>query len=293
MTALSIERETPGTAALVPARGTYPIAANTRIFKGSQVALDSSGRAIPATTLAGGAVRVVGKASHTLDNRTGSELGGGAGAADLEVEFGVFGWENSGGGDAIADDDAGKACYAVDDQTVALTSDGGARTPAGFISEVGEDGKVYVWQSPAAAKIAESGALADAGVSLQKRTVTVGHADLTDADTSEDENIGAAMAANARILGVTIKLATPFAGITGPVTVDVGSAGDIDALVDGANLTDAAVDGQASTMPLGIAPFKHFSGATQLVARFLSADGNLVDCSAGAVTIDVHFAVLA
>ncbi len=292
MTALANDRMTKDIGSPVPCRGTYPIAANTRIFKGSMVALDSAGRAIPATTLAGGAVRVIGKASHQLDNRTGSELGGAAGAADLEVEFGVFGWGNSADADAIAADDVGKVCYAADDQTVALTSNSGARAPAGFISEVrGSD--VYVVMSPAAASTAEAVALAGAGVSIQKRTVTVGHADLTDADTSEDENIGAALPANARILGVAIKLATPFAGITGPVTVDIGSSGDIDALVDGANLTDAAVDGMASTMPLGIAPFKHFALATQLVARFLSASGNLADCSAGAVTIDVHFAVLA
>jgi hypothetical protein len=279
-------------AGLVPARGTYGVKANVYPKKGGMIALDSAGRAMPAGALAGGSVRVVGKSSATIDNRTGSELGGAADAAQLEVEFGVFGWDNSADADAIANDDAGKPCYAVDDHTVALTSQSGTLPYAGIIEEV-RDGQVYVWQGPHVAAIAEAVALAGAGVALQKRTVTVGHADLTDADTSEDENIGAALPDNARILGVAIKLATPFAGITGPVTVDIGSAGDIDALIDGANLTDAAVDGQASTRPLGIAPNKHFASATQLVARFLSASGNLADANAGSVTIDVYFAVLA
>lgn len=291
MTALAQERLTKDIGFPLPVRGSYPIAANTRIFKGSQVAVDSAGRAIPATTIAGGAVRVVGKASSTVDNRTGSELGGAAGAASVEVEFGCYGWENSTSADEIANDDVGKPCFAVDDQTVALTDGSSTRRAAGFISEV-RGGKVYVHQSPTFGKMAEAIAVTDAGITLQKRSVTIDHTDLTASTTTETESIGSALPDDARILGVGLELATPFAGITGPVTVDIGSAGDVDALVDGANLTDAAVDGQASTRPAGIAPNKHFASATQLIATFLSASGNLEDCSAGEVTIDVLFAVL-
>lgn len=231
--ARTIERDTTDSGTPVPTRGTYAIAANTLVFKGEQVGLDADGRAMRAGPLSTGCVLVVGKASHTVDNRNGSELGGAAGAADLEVEFGAFGWNNSESADEIAADDVGKVCYAVDEETVALTSQSSTLPPAGFVTEV-RDGQVFVAQSPAFAKSAEAAALADAGVALQKRTVTVGHADLTDADTSEDESIGAALPANARVLGTTIKLATPFSGITGPITVDIGSSGDIDALVDGA-----------------------------------------------------------
>lgn len=292
MTALTTTRLTP-TKGPTPARGTYPIAANVQIFDGAMVGLNASGQAMPADTIANGCVQIVGKSSAHYDNRTGSLLGGLAGATDVEVEFGVFGWVNSAGADEIlATTVPGTVVYADDDQTIALTSQSGTIVAAGIFTEL-RDGKVFVWQGPHVATLAESSVLADAGVSLQKRTVTVGHADLTDADTSEDENIGAALPANARILGTNIKLTTPFAGITGPVTVDIGSSGDIDALVDGANLTDAAVDGQASTMPSGIAPNKHFATSTQLVARFLSASGNLADASAGSVTIEVYFAVLA
>lgn len=140
--------------------------------------------------------------------------------------------------------------------------------------------------------VAVAGASGAAG-GIAKRTVTVGHADLTAAALTEAVNIGTALPANARILGVAIKLATPFSGGgASAVSVDIGSSGDADAIVDGANLFAAAVDGQASTQPVGIAPSKHFATATQLTATFIS-DVNVVGLTAGAVTIDVIYAVLA
>jgi hypothetical protein len=147
MTALSLERMTDF-AGTIPSRGTFPIKANTRIFKGALVGIDSSGRAMPGDTIANGCVAVVGKASATYDNRTGSELGGSAGAVDVEVEFGVFGWvSKTGGGDDIAADDVGKVCFVVDDQAVALTNNTDTRAIAGLITEV-RDSKVFVWMGP-------------------------------------------------------------------------------------------------------------------------------------------------
>jgi hypothetical protein len=144
---LSIERMTEF-AGLLPARGTYPIKANVRIFKGAIVGLDSSGRAMPGGLIAAGCVKVVGKASATYDNRTGSVLGGAADAVQVEVEFGVFGYLSaSGGGDDIAADDAGKVCFVVDDQTLALTNGTDTRAIAGLISEY-RNGLVYAWMGP-------------------------------------------------------------------------------------------------------------------------------------------------
>ncbi len=146
MTALDTERMT-NFAGVTPARGTFPIKANVQIFKGALVGLDSAGRAMPGDTVANGCLAAVGKASATYDNRTGSELGGAAGACNVEVEYGVFQWANSGGGDVIAADDVGKVCYVVDDQTVALTSNTDTRGIAGFITEV-RDSKAYVFMGP-------------------------------------------------------------------------------------------------------------------------------------------------
>lgn len=144
--ALTIERMT-NFAGPIPARGTYPIAANVRIFKGALVCIDVAGRARPGGTIAAGSLSALGKASATYDNRTGSALGGAAGACDVEVEFGVYQWANSADGDLIAVDDVGKVCFVVDDQTVALTSNTDTRGICGFISEV-IDGRPYVWMGP-------------------------------------------------------------------------------------------------------------------------------------------------
>lgn len=147
MTALANARMTPfaGTA---PSRGTFPIKANTQIFKGSIVGVDSAGRAMPGDTIANGCLRVVGKASATYDNRTGSVLGGAAGAVDVEVEYGVFAWDfKTGGGDDIDATNVGEACFVVDDHTVALTDNTDTRAVLGMITEV-RGTQVYTWMGP-------------------------------------------------------------------------------------------------------------------------------------------------
>ncbi len=144
--ALSLERLTKF-AGVAPARGTFPIKANVKIYKGAMVAVDTAGRAMPAGLVSAGALAAVGKASATYDNTTGSELGGDADACDVEVEFGVFGWKSHTGGDEILANDVGKVCYMFNDFTVALTSDSDARGIAGFVTEVRE-GQVYVYMGP-------------------------------------------------------------------------------------------------------------------------------------------------
>lgn len=143
--------------------------------------------------------------------------------------------------------------------------------------------------------LAEVKTLADAGMTVQKRTVTIGHADLTDADTSQTINIGAALPANARIIGVDMHSGTVFAGGTvSQLLCDVGTSGDVDALIDGADLDTALVDGGPSSMPPGIRPNKTFVDAgAQLTATIVSTGDNLVNLTSGAITIDVLFAVLA
>lgn len=280
-------------AAQTPSRGDYPIKANVWIKKGGKVALDSAGRAMPAGTLAGGSVEVVGKSSAEYDNRTGSTLGGAADACSVSVEFGVVGWDNS-VGDPVTVADVGKVVYSEDDHTTART--GSATLPRdGILTEV-KDGQAYVWQGPHVVPIAEAVALAEAGVALQKRTLTVGHADLTDAVNGEAQsiNIGAALPANARILGVDLRLATPFTGGgAATVVLDIGTAGDKDAIVAAADVKSAAVDGEASTRPAGIAPNKLLSAA-QLLATFTPDGAHTLDgLTAGSVVIDVLFAALA
>lgn len=151
MTALIQDRVTTF-AGRLPNRGSPSIAANVLIFKDALVCLDVNGRAVPGGTIASGALFGVGKASQQYDNRTVSAafvpLSGLADACTVQVEYGTFGWENSGAGaDFISNANVGQVAYVVDDQTVALTSAGGTRGPAGVIAEV-RDGQVYVTSSP-------------------------------------------------------------------------------------------------------------------------------------------------
>ena len=122
---------------------------------------------------------------------------------------------------------------------------------------------------------------------IKKMSVTIGHADLTAAGVTETETIGT-IPAGSVVLAVNIAVGTAFTGIAGPIGVDIGTAGDVDALVDNAVIS-TAVDGEASTCPAGISPNKQFAAATTLIATVVSSSGNLVDASAGAMTIDIFY----
>lgn len=129
---------------------------------------------------------------------------------------------------------------------------------------------------------------------IQTRTVTIGHADLTDADGEQSINIGAVLPANSMILAVDVALATPFSGGTATsVLLDIGTSGDPDAIVVNCDLFAAAVDGKASSMPAGIAPFKLFTSAGAQLLATVAADDDVADLVAGACTITVSFVKIA
>jgi hypothetical protein len=124
-----------------PTVGTAPVEANTLILKGTMVAVNAAGRAIPAVK--GLSEKVFGVARYTVDNRTGSEAGGTAGAIDVDVDFGVFNFAVT--GTACI---PGQLVYAEDNQTVANASTG-ARGIAGAVCEVISATEVAVHISPA------------------------------------------------------------------------------------------------------------------------------------------------
>lgn len=88
----------------------FPVAATTKIWAGTLVALDSSGNAVPASNTSG--LKTVGRAEETIDN-TGS-----AGDLSITVKRGVFLFANS-VSLAVDPDDKGKPVYVEDDMTVA------------------------------------------------------------------------------------------------------------------------------------------------------------------------------
>lgn len=129
MTALVQDRKTPTRPGDLFSR---PVAASTKIFAGSLVAINASGFLVPgsvSTTLI-----VQGRAEEYVDNSAG-----GNGDASAQVRRGVFLYDNDG---TVALADVGKTAYIVDDQTVADNDGSSARSAAGVIEDVDSDG---VW----------------------------------------------------------------------------------------------------------------------------------------------------
>jgi hypothetical protein len=121
----------------LPGDRNFPVAAGVRIYMGAMVSIEAgTGLLRPARATASDIV--VGVAKGRADN-----TGGAASAISCEIESDfVVAMLNSGGGDAIALVNVGADCFAVDDQTVALTSGGATRPRVGKIHNVTEAG---VW----------------------------------------------------------------------------------------------------------------------------------------------------
>jgi hypothetical protein len=129
---------------------------------------------------------------------------------------------------------------------------------------------------------------------IQFREVTIGHADLVDAALFQGFNLGAVLPANALIMGVSDGGGfVPFSGGgAGVVTVDVGTAGDPNALRAGGDLFAAAVDGQISSMPNGIAPNRLYVAAGAQLRVTITSDVNVDLLDAGSVKLIVSFVTL-
>jgi hypothetical protein len=152
MSALVTERKTPklgqDVLASFPTNAGIGLAASTKIYAGAIVCVDAAGNAVPGSATLG--LTAVGVAEKTIDNSSGL-----AGALTIVPRAGIFGFNNSSAGDAIAAFNVGQACYIVDDNTVALTSNSGARPRAGTIVSVdatspgqGQPAEVWVLLSP-------------------------------------------------------------------------------------------------------------------------------------------------
>lgn len=108
MAALTADRKTPYREGQSYSIG---VAASTKIYAGSIVAVNSSGYAVPASDTAG--LRVIGRAEEQVDNSTGSN-----GDETIFVREGVFLFAGSG----LTVADIGKPCFVSDDQTVSVSA---------------------------------------------------------------------------------------------------------------------------------------------------------------------------
>jgi len=130
------------------------VAASTKIYLGSLVAVDSSGNAKPGADTAG--LTGIGRAEQTVDNSSGS-----AGALKINVKRGVFRFGNS-GTNALTKAHIGTIAYLEDDQTVASSTNQSIK--AGLVVGV-ETGGVWIdtrFHLPVA------GSVADAAVTAAK-----------------------------------------------------------------------------------------------------------------------------
>lgn len=126
----------------VPQFGTFPAAANQLLPEGTIAQLDASERVISPGSADTSGLRAIGVVRHTINNLTGSDLGGGAGAKDVEIKYGVHGPFAISG----TTPEAGDRLYVVDNQTLSVDPTG----PRGFAGTAIEvrNGGVYCWFGP-------------------------------------------------------------------------------------------------------------------------------------------------
>lgn len=123
----------------------YPVAAGYRVFRNSLVTILQNGTLVPAGTASppSPAVRVEGLAEHMQDNTaTGTMLPPEiAGPAPVLCNKGSFALPFDVAPTAAA---LGAPVYAIDDQTVSLSSNSGARLQAGVLDGFDTNGTPYV-----------------------------------------------------------------------------------------------------------------------------------------------------
>ncbi|MBN57794.1 MAG: hypothetical protein CMI04_08860 [Oceanospirillaceae bacterium] len=130
--ALTQDRNTPSRAGDLIS---VPMAAGATIYAGAMVVANASGFAAPGTTATG--LTYLGRAESAENNIDGSD-----GDIVMQVRRGcAFQFKND-GSDPVTQASLGKACYIVDDETVAATNGSSTRSAAGTVIAVGADG---VW----------------------------------------------------------------------------------------------------------------------------------------------------
>lgn len=159
MTALAAARSIPRYGAgSVPNQLPLPQKGSTTIYHGGLVVLNA-GYAAPGAAgvglIAAGVAKIDGSSDRSINS-------GADGAKKVVVDQGVFPFANSADADAITQAHAGRDCYIVDDQTVALTDGGGTRSRAGTIMWVDSDGVWVQVGTSWAAKLGSGGNVAPA-----------------------------------------------------------------------------------------------------------------------------------
>lgn len=233
------------------------MAAAVTIYAGAMVAMDTSGNCRPARATA--TDKVVGVALKRCDNSAGL-AGAFAGGVEVDTRF-IHRFGNSSSTDAITDVHVGRDCFVVDDQTVALTDNGGTRPRAGRIEKVDSKG---VW-------VDFSG--------KRSRKAIVGPLAMTDVSAAGNSAEGCAPFA-----GIVTKMYTKLGGaITGADSTVTGK-------INGSAMTGGAVTVAYSGSAAGDLDF-----AYPTAANVVAAGDKLIAASDGAssttATLEVYFEI--
>lgn len=238
MTALTASRRTDRR---IHRKVNFPVKAATKIYSGALVAIDASGWLVPASEDA--TLKIIGKSAGYADNTDGSN-----GDLSVDVEStDIYHWKNSAGGDEITKAHVGRVCYAVDDQTVALTGNAGTRPVAGEIVEVDASG-VWVDHSGLAGERRSSTAV----IWLEADTLVGSNTYYAPSPYAGDivkiySTIDGALATGDATLTAKIG-ATPITGGAITITQSGSAAGDVDSATPTAANTVAAGDAIAVTV---------------------------------------------
>jgi hypothetical protein len=130
VTALSQDTKRPqlgGPQAPVPPKLSFPLETNTQVFAGGLAAINAAGNMIRPQT--GGALYCPGVVYAGVNNLNTNTPYGAAGAKHGEVVVGCFPFATDG---SITSGQLYVNCYAVDDNTVSASSNGGTRPYCGF-----------------------------------------------------------------------------------------------------------------------------------------------------------------
>ncbi len=128
----------------LPGVMSYPVAAGEVLYQGTLCMLKAGFLYDGAITTGAQGVGMVDPNQPDIDNSAGDD-----GDEVANVIPGVQQWANSANADLIAQDDVGKLCYIVDNQTVGLTDGTASRSIAGTIVGVDSSG-VWVYANLAA-----------------------------------------------------------------------------------------------------------------------------------------------
>jgi hypothetical protein len=121
----------------------YSVQAGFKIWRGSIVAICGDETIVPAgaTGANPAIVKIVGIASHQQDNTSSQVPSPWSGSAPVEIYRGVYQLPFD---TAPTGANEGAAVYAIDDQTVSLSSSSGARLQVGTLDGFDELGNPYV-----------------------------------------------------------------------------------------------------------------------------------------------------